>query len=56
MKPMVATPRRIDEQLKSENIAHEYKQLPGLDHGGSIMGGLPDVFRFFAKHSKPEPK
>jgi predicted esterase len=50
---LIATPRRIDEQLKSENIAHEYKELPGLDHGGIVMGGMTDVFAFFAKHSKP---
>jgi predicted esterase len=52
---LIATPRRIDEQLKAENIAHEYKELPGLDHGGIIMGGLPDVFRFFGEHVKPGP-
>ena len=50
---LIATPRRIDEQLKSENIAHEYKEMPGLDHGGIIMGGMPDVFKFFGQHTKP---
>ncbi len=37
----------------SENMAHEYKELPGLDHGGIVMGGMTNVFAFFAKHSKP---
>jgi poly(3-hydroxybutyrate) depolymerase len=50
---LIATPRRIDEQLRSENIAHEYKEMPGLDHGGIIMGGMPDVFKFFGQHTKP---
>ena len=50
---LIATPRRIDEQLKSENIPHEYKEMPGLDHGGIVMGGMPDVFKFFGQHSKP---
>lgn len=50
---LIATPRRIDEQLKSENIPHEYKEMPGLDHGGIIMGGMPDVFKFFGQHTKP---
>ena len=50
---LIATPRRIDEQLKSENIAHDYKEMPGLDHGGIIMGGMPDVFKFFGQHTKP---
>jgi dienelactone hydrolase len=53
---LIATPRRIDEQLKSENIAHDYKELPGLDHGGIVMGGMPDVFKFFSQHTKPEAK
>jgi dienelactone hydrolase len=50
---LIATPRRIDEQLKSENIAHEYKEMPGMDHGSIVMGGMPDVFKFFGQHSKP---
>jgi pimeloyl-ACP methyl ester carboxylesterase len=30
----------------------EYKSLPGLDHGGIIGGSMPDVFKFFNKHTK----
>ena len=51
---LIASVQRLDEQMKSANIAHEYKEVPGLDHGGIIMGALPDVFRFFGEHSKPE--
>jgi predicted esterase len=50
---LIATPRRIDAQLKSENVAHEYKEVPGLDHGSIVMGSMPDVFRFFGQHTKP---
>jgi predicted esterase len=53
---LIALPRRIDEQLKSEGIAHEYKEMPGLDHGGIVMGAMPDVFRFFGEHVKPALK
>jgi predicted peptidase len=52
---LIATPRRIDEQLKSMNIAHEYKEVPGLDHGGIVIGAIPEVFKFFGEHSKPDP-
>jgi predicted esterase len=50
---LIASVQRLDVQLKSLNIAHEYKEMPGLDHGGIIMGGMPDVFKFFGQHSKP---
>ena len=53
---LIATPRMIDKELTSMEIEHEYKEVPGLDHGGIIMGAMPDVFAFFAKHTKPEPK
>jgi predicted peptidase len=52
---LIATPRHIDEQLKSMNIAHEYKEVPGMDHGSILMGAMPDVFKFFGEHSKPDP-
>jgi predicted esterase len=53
---LIATPRRIDQQLKSENIPHEYKEMPGFDHGSIVTGAMPDVFKFFANHIKPEAK
>lgn len=53
---LIATPRRIDEQLKSMKIEHEYKEVPGQDHGSIIMAAMPDVFKFFAEHTKPEAK
>jgi predicted esterase len=53
---LIALPRRINEQLTSEGIAHEYKEMPGLDHGSIVMGAMPDVFRFFGEHVKPAPK
>jgi predicted esterase len=53
---LIATPRRMDEELKSMNIEHEYKEMPGEDHGSIIMAAMPDVFEFFAKHTKPETK
>jgi predicted peptidase len=45
--------RAFSAQLKGLNVAHEYIEMPGLDHGTIIMGSMPDVFPFFAKHVKP---
>jgi dienelactone hydrolase len=53
---LIASVRRLDEQLISVHVAHEYKEAPGLDHGGIIMGSMPDVFKFFSQHVKPESK
>jgi predicted esterase len=50
---LIGSVQRLDEKLKSLNIAHEYKEVPGKDHGGIIMGGMPDVFQFFGQHVKP---
>jgi hypothetical protein len=34
----------------------EWKEMPGLDHGGIIGGAMPDVFKFFNEHIKGQPK
>lgn len=49
----IGSVRRLDEKMKSLNIAHEYKELPGLDHGSIVMGGMTNVFQFFGEHVKP---
>jgi predicted peptidase len=33
-------------------MAHEYIELPGRDHGTIIGDGMPDIFRFFAAHTR----
>ncbi len=53
---LIASVQRLDRRMKSANIAHEYKEVPGLDHGSIIMGAMPDVFKFFGQHTKAEPK
>ena len=45
--------RGFSAQLKGLNVAHEYIEMPGLDHGTIIMGSMPNVFTFFPKHVKP---
>jgi len=49
----VANTRRWVDKLKELNMTYEYDEMPGLSHGPIIEGGLPSVYAFFAKHSKP---
>ncbi len=49
---LVAGSQQLADQLKSLNFQVEYKSLPGLDHGGIIGGSMPDVFRFFNRHTR----
>jgi predicted esterase len=48
----VANTRRWADKLKELNMTHEYHEIPGGDHGSVIATGMPDIFRFFSKHSK----
>ena len=50
---LIAGVRGFSAQLKGLNVAHEYVEMPGLDHGTIIMGSMPTVFQFFTKHVKP---
>jgi len=38
--------------MKELNMTHQYIEVPGGDHGSVIATGMPDIFAFFAKHSK----
>ena len=49
----ISSVHRLDESMKSLNLAHEYVELPGLDHGSIVMGGMTNVFQFFNQHIKP---
>jgi predicted esterase len=44
--------RTTAERLKAEGMNVEWKEVPGLDHGGIIAGAMPDVFKFFNEHPK----
>jgi pimeloyl-ACP methyl ester carboxylesterase len=48
--------RALAEKLKAGGMDCEWKEMPGLDHGGIIAGAMPDVFKFFGAHIKPEKK
>jgi len=40
------------ETMKELKMDHEYKEYPGVTHGPIIEAAMPDIFAFFAKHTK----
>jgi predicted esterase len=51
-----ARTQQLVEEIKGLNYRVEYKLLPGLDHGSIIGGSMPDVFQFFAAHTRGKSK
>jgi len=51
-----ASGRTTAERLKAAGMDVEWKEMPGLDHGGIIAGAMPDVFKFFDDHVKGQKK
>jgi enterochelin esterase-like enzyme len=45
--------RRWADEMKTLKMTYEYHEIPGGDHGSVISAGMPDIFKFFDKHSKP---
>ncbi|HEY7445204.1 MAG TPA: alpha/beta hydrolase-fold protein [Vicinamibacterales bacterium] len=52
----VTVGRSWAEAMKELNMTHQYIEVPGGDHGNVISIGMPDIFKFFASHSKPAPR
>lgn len=48
----VANTRMWVETMKELSLTHEYKEYPGVTHGPIIEAAMPDIFAFFAKHTK----
>jgi predicted esterase len=44
------------EVMKSLKMTYVYNEVPGGTHGSVITSGQPDVFAFFAKHTKIPPR
>ncbi len=44
------------DRLKAAGFDIQWKEVPGLDHGGIIAGAMPDVFKFFNEHTKSTSK
>jgi predicted esterase len=47
-----ASSQALADRLTALNFQCEIKIMPGLDHATIIAGAMPDVFRFFGKHTK----
>jgi poly(3-hydroxybutyrate) depolymerase len=41
------------EAMKERKMTYQYIEVPKGDHGNVITIGMPDIFAFFAQHSKP---
>jgi predicted alpha/beta superfamily hydrolase len=48
----VANTRMWAETIKELKMNAEYKEYPGVTHGPIIEAAMPDIFAFFAKHTK----
>jgi predicted peptidase len=48
----VAGTRLWIEKMKELKMTHQYIEVPGGDHGSVLTTGAPDIFAFFAKHTK----
>lgn len=48
----VAGTRLWIEKMKEMKMTYQYVEVPGGDHGSVLTTGAPDIFAFFAKHSK----
>ena len=48
---------RFDEdelEMQENGMTHEYQEIPDGDHGSVISSGMPDIFDFFATHTKSD--
>ena len=48
----VAGTRLWIEKMKDLKMTYEYVEVPGGDHGSVLTTGAPDIFAFFATHTK----
>jgi pimeloyl-ACP methyl ester carboxylesterase len=54
MDNLMSTARLWAETMDELDVEHEYKEIAGADHGSVIDLAMPDIFAFFAKHTKPD--
>jgi poly(3-hydroxybutyrate) depolymerase len=48
----VTNTRMWVDTMKELQMDHEYKEYPGVTHGPIIEAAMPDIFAFFARHTK----
>ena len=44
--------RQWIDKMKELGMTHQYIEIAGGDHGNVLTTGVPDIFAFFARHSK----
>lgn len=49
----VTNTRMWADTMNELKMDHEYKEYPGVTHGPIIEAAMPDIFAFFAKHTRP---
>jgi predicted esterase len=49
---LITSSKAFGEQLESLGATYRYQEYAGIDHGTIIMTSMPEVFEFFAEHSK----
>jgi predicted esterase len=49
----VANVRQWVETMKELQMNYEYKEYPGVTHGPIMAASMPDIYKFFEKHSRP---
>jgi predicted peptidase len=53
--PHLTSTRPWIEHMKELGITHKYVEVQGGDHGSVLTTGAPEIFAFFAEHSKSSP-
>jgi predicted esterase len=53
---LVTGSKQMVDQMKGLGFNVQFKSMPGVDHGGIIGDGMPDVFKFFNENIKGQPK
>jgi dipeptidyl aminopeptidase/acylaminoacyl peptidase len=48
----VANTRQWVETAKEMKMDYEYVEVPGASHGPIIEAGMPQIFKYFAAHTK----
>jgi poly(3-hydroxybutyrate) depolymerase len=53
--PHLTSTRPWIEHMKELGITHKYIEVAGGDHGSVMTTGAPEIFAFFAQHSRATP-
>lgn len=46
--------RRWVDEMKARKMTVEYREIAGADHGSVLGPAMPEIYKFFSQHSKPQ--